>query len=131
VSRLLVVDASIVVDLIARFQPEPIEQTIWAPQTRMAAPELLDVEVLHAMRRLDQNGQIPQGRTNLVEQTLALPIRRYRHASLLDGIWSLRGHISAYDGAYVVLTRLLNAILITRDERLARASGLGDQVLLI
>jgi len=30
----------------------------------------------------------------------------------------------------VTLTRLLNATLMTRDERLARASGLGDGILL-
>lgn len=128
-SRILVLDASIAVDLIARFRPEPIEKLLWAPDTRMAAPELLDVEALHALRRLDQAGRIPPARTDLVEQVCALPVRRYRHASLLDGIWSLRGHLTAYDAAYVVLTRLLSAILVTRDARLARASGLGDRVL--
>jgi predicted nucleic acid-binding protein len=128
-SRILVVDASIAVDLIARFRPEPIEKLLWAPGTRMAAPELLDVEVLHALRRLDQGGYIPAGRTDLVEQVRALPIRRYRHKSLLGGMWSLRGHLTAYDAAYVVLTGLLDAVLITRDARLAHASRLGDRVL--
>ena len=129
-SRILVVDASIAVDLIARFKPAPIEKLIWAPATRLAAPELLDLEVLHALRRLDRDGRIPPARTDLIEQVRALPIRRYRHASLLDAIWSLRGHLTACDAAYVVLTYLLNAVLITRDTRLARASGLGDRVLL-
>lgn len=128
-SRILVVDASIAVDLIARFRPEPIEKLLWAPGTRLAAPELLDVEVLHALRRLDQGGQIPAGRTDLVEQVRALPIRRYRHSNLLEGMWSLRGHLTAYDAAYVVLTGLLDAFLITRDARLAHASRLGDRVL--
>lgn len=44
------IDASIAVDLIARFRPEPIERLLWAPDTRMAAPESLDVEVLHTLR---------------------------------------------------------------------------------
>jgi predicted nucleic acid-binding protein len=130
VSRILVIDASIAVDLIARFRPEPIEKLLWAPDTRMAAPELLDVEVLHTLRRLDRDGRIPSARTDLTEQLRALPIRRYRHASLLDAIWSLRGHLTAYDAAYVVLSHLLDAALVTRDQRLARASGLGDRVLL-
>lgn len=130
-SRILVVDASVAVDLLARFQPEPIERALWAPDTHLAAPELLDVEVLHALRRLDQDGRIPASRAvNLVEHLRALPIRRYRHTSLVDGIWALRGHLTAYDAAYVVLTRLLNATLITRDERLANASGLNGDVLL-
>jgi len=131
VSRILVVDASVTVDLLARFRAEPIEQALWAPGTRLAAPELLDVEALHALRRLDRDGRIPASRVaNLVEDLRSLPIRRYRHASLVTGVWSLRGHLTAYDAVYVVLTRLLKATLITRDERLARASGLGDGVVL-
>lgn len=129
-SRILVVDASIAVDLIARFRPEPIEKLLWAPGARLAAPEVIDVEALHALRRLDRDDRIPPSRTELVEELRALPIRRYRHASLLAGIWSLRGHLTAYDAAYVVLTRLLDAALVTRDERLAVASDLGDRVLL-
>lgn len=128
--RVLVVDASVAVDLIARFRPEPIEKLLWVQGTRLAAPELIDVEALHALRRLDRDDRIPASRTELVEALSALPIRRYRHASLLTGIWALRGHLTAYDAAYVVLTRLLNAELVTRDERLAAASGLGNRVLL-
>lgn len=45
------IDASIAFDLIARFRPEPIEKLLWAPDTRMAAPDLLDVEVLHTLHR--------------------------------------------------------------------------------
>jgi len=129
-SRILVVDASIAIDLIARFRPEPIEELLWASDSRLAAPELLDVETLHALRRLDRDGRIPVSRSNLAGELKALPIRRYRHASLVAGVWSLRGHLTACDAAYVVLAQLLNAALVTRDERLARASGLGDQVLL-
>lgn len=128
-SRILVVDASVVVDLIARFRPEPIEAQIWAPDTHLAAPELIDVEVLHALRRLEREERIPGSRTALVEELRALPLKRFRHASLLAGIWALRGRLTAYDAAYVALTRLLDASLVTRDGRLAKASGLGRQVI--
>ena len=104
---------------------------IWAPVTRLAAPELLDVETLHVLRRMDREGRIPASRSRIVDEFQALPIRRYRHASLIAGIWSLRAHLTAYDAAYVVLTRLLDTTLITRDEPLARASKLGQQVLLL
>ncbi len=56
------VDASIAVDLLARYRPEPIEQALWAPGTHLAAPELLDIEALHALRRLDRDGRIPASR---------------------------------------------------------------------
>ena len=127
-SQVLVVDASVVVDLIGRFQPQPIEALLWAEESVLAAPELLDIEILQALRRLDHEGAIPPSRTHTVELLQALRIRRYRHHSLREGIWSLRKNVTAYDAAYVVLARLLGATLVTRDERLARAAGLDVQV---
>lgn len=128
-SRVLVVDASVVVDLIARFRPQPLEELLWAPDAVLAAPELLDIEVLHALRKLDQAGAIPASRrAELPALLLGLRIRKYRHDALLDGIWTLRNNMTAYDAAYVVLSRLLNATLITRDTRLAKAPGLGVPV---
>ena len=126
--RRLVVDASVVVDLLGRFRPELIEALLFATDTAVAAPALLDVEVLHALRKLDLKGAIPASRNDLVESLRALRIRRYPHASLLDGIWALRSHITAYDAAYVVLARQLGATLITRDARLAGAPGLDIEV---
>jgi predicted nucleic acid-binding protein len=128
VSRILVVDASVVVDLIGRFRPQPIEELLWAEDSILAAPELLDVEVLQALRRLDRDGAIPPSRTQVVELLQVLRIRRYRHHSLREGIWSMRKIMTAYDAAYVALARLLGATLVTRDEKLARVPGLDVQV---
>ena len=127
-TRILVVDASVVVDLIGRFRPQSIEALLWAEDTALAAPELLDVEVLQALRRLDQDGAIPPSRTQMVELLQALRIRRFRHHYLLDGIWSLRKNLTAYDAAYVALARLLGGTLVTRDEKLAGAPGLDVRV---
>lgn len=128
VSRILVVDASVVVDLLGRFRPEPIEALLWAEDTLLAAPELLQIEALQALRRLDEAGAIPGGRGSVCELLRALPIRRYRHDSLLAGIWSLRANLSAYDAAYVTLARTLGATLVTRDRKLAGAPGLDVPV---
>ena len=127
-SQVLVVDASVVVDLIGRFRPQPIEALLWARESVLAAPELLDIEVLQALRRLDQDGAIPPSRTQVAELLQALRIRRYRHHSLRQGIWSVRKNASAYDAAYVVLARLLGATLVTRDKKLAGAPGLDVQL---
>ncbi len=128
-SRILVVDASVVVDLLARFCPQPIEALLRAPDTVLTAPELIDIEVLHALRKLDRTGLIPVGRkAGLPHSIQALRIRKYRHANLLAGIWSLRKNLTAYDAAYVVLARLLNATLVTRDTQLAGAPDLGVEV---
>ncbi len=127
-SQVLVVDASVVVDLIGRFRPQPIEALLWAEDSVLAAPELLDVEVLQALRRLDKDGAIPPSRVDVVELLRALRIRRYRHHSLRAAIWLLRRNMTAYDAAYVSLARLLDATLVTRDAKLARAPGLDIQV---
>ncbi|MBS0575944.1 MAG: type II toxin-antitoxin system VapC family toxin [Proteobacteria bacterium] len=128
--RVLVVDASIVLDLLARFRPQPIEALLWAPGTTLTAPELVDIEVLNALRKLDRDGAIPpQRRTEIPAQMRALRIRKFKHDTLLDGIWSLRGHVTAYDAAYVVLASALKAPLVTRDVRLAKAVGSTLEVL--
>lgn len=129
-TRILVIDASIVIDLLARFEVDPIEELLWSADTVLAAPELLDIEVLNALRKLDQQGAVPPQRVDALVSTLrALPIRKYRHDSLLEGIWHLRHNVTAYDAAYVILARLLHAPLITRDRRLAAAPGLGVQAI--
>jgi predicted nucleic acid-binding protein len=129
VSRILVVDASVVVDLLARYRPQPLEEILWAPDAVLTAPELIDVEVLNALRRLDQAGAIPPGRrAELPALMRGLRIRKYRHDALIEGIWALRRNLTAYDAAYVVLARLLGATLVTRDARLAQAPGLNVAV---
>ena len=128
-SRILVVDASVVVDLLARYRPQPLEEMLWAPDTVLTAPELIDVEVLHALRKLDQAGTIPTSRRSDLPALLrGLRIRKYRHDTLIEGIWALRKNLTAYDAAYVVLARLLGATLVTRDTRLAQAPGLSVAV---
>ena len=128
-SRRLVVDASVVVDLLGRFRPEPIEALLFAADAALAAPALLDVEVLQALRRLDLQGAIPASQDDLTDSLRALRIRRYPHGSLLEEIWSLRRNLTAYDATYIALARQLDATLVTRDERLARAPDLGIAVL--
>ena len=128
-TRRLVVDASVVVDLLGRFRPEPIEALLFAADAALAAPALLDVEVLQALRRLDLQGAIPASRRDLTDSLRALRIRRYPHGSLLEEIWSLRRNLTAYDATYIALARQLDATLVTRDERLARAPDLGIGVL--
>ena len=128
-SKVLVVDASVVVDLLARFRPQPLEDLLWAPDTVLAAPELIDIEVLNALRKLDQSGAIPSSRSaELPTLMRGLRIRKYGHDSLIDGIWALRDNVTAYDAAYVTLAQLLKATLVTRDTRLARAPGLDVKV---
>jgi predicted nucleic acid-binding protein len=58
-----------------------------------------------------------------VRDLLDLRINRYAHFVLLPRIWLLRHNFSVYDAAYIVLAEKLGAALVTRDTRLASASG--------
>jgi predicted nucleic acid-binding protein len=58
-----------------------------------------------------------------VRDLLDLRITRYPHLVLLPRIWQLRHNFSAYEAAYIVLAEKLGATIVTRDARLASASG--------
>jgi predicted nucleic acid-binding protein len=127
--RVLVTDASVVVDLLERFAAEPIEPALFEGGVQLFAPELLDIEVLHTLRKLEATEAIPASRRAwLLDDFRALPIRRFRHAALREDVWQLRRNLTTCDAFYVALARQLEATLVTRDERIARASGVGINV---
>jgi predicted nucleic acid-binding protein len=45
--------------------------------------------------------------------------------------FQLRDNLSAYDAAYVALAEALECTLVTRDARLARASGHDAQIVVL
>ena len=122
---MLVMDAGTAVDLLLN---RPNAFRIWdawtAADDATHAPELLDVEVLSAVRKLELRAETTSARA---EEALAdlrrLSIVRHPHARLLPRAWELRANITPYDGLYVALTETLGeqAALLTTDARLARA----------
>jgi predicted nucleic acid-binding protein len=52
-----------------------------------------------------------------------IPIQRAPHTPLLRRCWELRDDLTIYNAAYVALAEVLQAALLTGDERLASASG--------
>lgn len=86
----------------------------------VCAPHLIDIEVTQALRRYARSGEISDERGREALADLAdLPISRYPHTALLPRIWELRNNITAYDAVYVALAEALDAVLLTRDRRLA------------
>jgi predicted nucleic acid-binding protein len=121
----IVVDASVLADILLDV-PDAVdlEARIFDSSGEFHAPHLIDLKVAHVIRRRAARGEISgeRGRGGLADLR-DLPLRRWPHDFLLHRIWALRHNLSAYDAAYVALAEELDAPLLTRDRRLANASG--------
>jgi predicted nucleic acid-binding protein len=122
---MIVLDASAAVDwLLQTSAGQSIENRIYSRNETLHAPHLLDLEVTQVLRRLALQQVVSVHRANeAVRDLLDLRITRYPHLVLLPRIWQLRHNFSAYDAAYIALAEKLGGILVTRDARLASASG--------
>jgi len=119
----LVIDNSALIEFFTAVRPDrALRQRILT--STPIAPELLDAEALHSLRRMSRNGEI---RSDHAEQTLveilSAPILRTAHRPLAGRAWQLRHAITAYDALYVALAERLNIPLVTCDAKLARSNG--------
>ena len=122
---MLVIDASAVVEVImATPTGFAIEECVSESGEPLAAPQLIDVEVLHVLRRFHRTDFLTIERSEQALDDFAdLDITRYGHEFLRSGIWRLRDNMSAYDAAYVALAELLAAPIVTCDRKLAVSGG--------
>ena len=130
---MIVVDASAVVEvLLNTVVGGDIADRLLDRQETIAAPHLLDLEVLQVLRRFALAGDLDAERA---EQAITdfsdLAILRYAHEPLNGRIWDLRSNLTAYDAAYVALAEALDVPLLTRDACIARSPGHGARVELV
>lgn len=114
--------------LVAR-PPDPrlVERLATAPELR--APHVIDLEVLHALRRMVARDELTVHRAADARSDFAdLLLIRHPHPPLADRIWALRDNLSAYDAAYVALAEALGVPLITCDARLAGAPSTAAHI---
>lgn len=85
---------------------------------RFATPHLVDLEVIHAFRRLVRARRISERiAAGGLSDLMGLRLDRYPHDLLLPRIWELRPHLSANDAAYLPETP--EVPLVTRDRAMA------------
>ena len=125
---MLIVDASAAVEYLLQTRLGARVAELLG-HARLAAPELLDAEVLSVLRRESLAGRLPERRAaEAVTDLRDWGVERVGHRVLLDDAWSLRGRVTTSDALYVALARTRRAALVTADGPLARASALGVAV---
>ena len=132
---LIVVDASVLVDLLAADN---------APRRKAArgrltsgdavfAPTYLDIEIISAMRGLARRSAVlAADEPALIARFLRMPIRREPLSrAAAERIWELRENMTAYDAGYVALAEQLTASLLTCDRKYSAVPGLRCPVELL
>lgn len=126
---MIVVDASVLAPALADDGDDGDRVRKRLRGEQLIAPELVDLEVISTLRRAARAGRLDGRRSSQALTDLAsLPLRRVTHLPLLARIWELRDNLTAYDAAYVALAEALNALLLTADGPLGRASGVRCEV---
>ena len=126
---MLIVDASCLFEVVADTPSAPPIRERLARDDDLVAPQLVDAEVLSAIRRQHRNGALDTtAATQAVEDLAVWPGERYGHRALLARAWELRDSVPTADALYVALAEALDAPLLTADARLARAHGPQCQI---
>jgi predicted nucleic acid-binding protein len=128
----VVVDASVIASALTNEEELGDRLRVRLQRERLVAPALIDLEVASAWRGHLRAGRLSWGRAEAAFSDLAaLRLERTLHGPLMGRIWELRDNLTAYDASYVALAESLDTILLTGDERLARASGIQCGVELV
>lgn len=126
---MIVLDTSALLELLLGTRDRARVASRVASAAVLNAPHLIDVEVLHVLRRYERGGVIPSARAEVALRALgALDLDRHPHEPLLRRAFELRKNLTAYDAIYVALAEALDAPLVTRDERLVRAPGVRAEI---
>ena len=120
-----VIDASVAVEYLLK-TPLGRAMADLIERAALIAPELLDAEVLSALRRAVLGGRLDEARALAALDDLTdWPLDRIPNRTLARLAWPHLHNVSAYDAFYVAAARACNAALLTADGRLSRAPGLG------
>ena len=126
-----VIDASVAVEVLLRTMLGRSAMPL-IRGADLLAPELLDVEVLAALRRAVLVGRLTPDRAGEALDDLILwPIVRVPHGPLLGLAWRHRHNVTGYDATYLAAARVHRATLLTADARLAAVPDPGVPIHLL
>ena len=120
-----VIDASVAVEYLLK-TPLGLAMADLIERAALIAPELLDAEVLSALRGAVLGGRLDEARALVALDDLTVwPLERIPNRTLARLAWRHLHNVSAYDAFYIAAARARDAALLTADGRLSRAPGLG------
>lgn len=131
---MIVVDASIVIDLLLDVQPfaDRIAEVLEQHEGDLHAPHLLDAEVGQVLRRYVIRRDLrPARAVRALERLEELPLTRYPHIPFVRRSFELRRNLTFYDALYVALAEALGVPLLTKDGALARVPSVRAAVLVL
>jgi predicted nucleic acid-binding protein len=92
-----VIDASAAVDLLLRTSPLAVEEAALGDPAGLRAPELLDLEVLSALRRAERGGELTGARLAQALDDLTSPFPScFPFARWMARVAELRANVSPY-----------------------------------
>jgi predicted nucleic acid-binding protein len=126
-----VLDASVVTDAVAvKERAGDLARRLVAAEARLHAPAILNAEVTSALRAMLRRGDLDAGQARSAAlRASAIRARRYSFEPFIARVWELRDNVTVYDAWYVALAEMLQAPLISADDRLRRSEGPRCQVL--
>jgi predicted nucleic acid-binding protein len=121
---MIVVDSSVVVSALAEStETGRVARARMGAASDIAAPQLLDLEVVSVLRRLAAAKVITRKHAEIAVADLGeLDVDRWDHGGLVQRVWQLRNSLSAYDASYVALAEELGCTLLTGDAKLAKGA---------
>ncbi|HEU0087850.1 MAG TPA: type II toxin-antitoxin system VapC family toxin [Pseudonocardiaceae bacterium] len=129
---MIVVDASVLDPALADDSDEGDHFRRRLCGQRLAAPELIDLEVRSVLRSGVRRGLLDERRARLAWSDLVdAPLHRAPHRPLLPRTWELRDNLTTYVAAYVALAEILGTTLLTTDGKLTNVPGIRCEVELI
>ena len=95
----------------------------------LAAPDLVDIETTAVLGKRWIAGDLTDKRfSEAIDDLEDLELARYPALPLMRRAFELRSNVTAHDAAYVALAERLRCALLTSDQRLAVAPGIGCPV---
>lgn len=117
----VVIDASAMVDVLARTGDRYPAVRARLAHTVMHAPAHFDAEVLSALGRMQRAGVLTVAQVDAaLDELMQAPVTRHDLTPLLAGAWARRDTLRLTDAFYVELADSADLVLLTTDQRLAR-----------